>query len=395
MRANCWMGRSKMQVDEVPDPQILNAPGRDRADHVDRDLRLGPAPLQRLRADDGEGRHPRPRVHGRGRRGRAGGRATCASATASSCRSRSPAALLRVRSASCSRCCENSNPNAWHGREAWATRPPASSATRTCSAASPAARPSTRACRSPTSGRSRSPDDLADEQVLFLSDIFPTGYMGAEMCDIKPGDVVAVWGCGPGRASSRSPARSCSAPSASSRSTASTTGCSMAAEQAGAETINYEEVDVQEALQRADRRPRPRRVHRRRRHGGAPRHGAAVRLRPGEAGARCSRPTGRTRCARRSWRAATAASSRSSASTAGFIDKFPMGAVMNRSLTHPDRAVPRAALHAAAARADPARARSTRASSSRHRLPLDEAPHGYEIVPRTSRTTARRSVLTP
>jgi threonine dehydrogenase-like Zn-dependent dehydrogenase len=40
-------------------------------------------------------------------------------------------------------------------------------------------------------------DDLTDEQVLFLSDILPTGYMGAEMCDIKPGDVVAVWGVGP------------------------------------------------------------------------------------------------------------------------------------------------------------------------------------------------------
>jgi threonine dehydrogenase-like Zn-dependent dehydrogenase len=39
--------------------------------------------------------------------------------------------------------------------------------------------------------------DLTDEQVLFLSDIFPTGYMGAEMADIKPGDIVAVWGCGP------------------------------------------------------------------------------------------------------------------------------------------------------------------------------------------------------
>lgn len=38
---------------------------------------------------------------------------------------------------------------------------------------------------------------LSDEQVLFLSDIFPTGYMAAENCDIKPGDVVAVWGCGP------------------------------------------------------------------------------------------------------------------------------------------------------------------------------------------------------
>ena len=41
------------------------------------------------------------------------------------------------------------------------------------------------------------PDSLSDEQVLFLSDIFPTGYMAAEFCDIKPGDTIAVWGCGP------------------------------------------------------------------------------------------------------------------------------------------------------------------------------------------------------
>jgi threonine dehydrogenase-like Zn-dependent dehydrogenase len=41
------------------------------------------------------------------------------------------------------------------------------------------------------------PNGLDDEKVLFLSDIFPTGYMGAEMCNIKPGDTIAVWGCGP------------------------------------------------------------------------------------------------------------------------------------------------------------------------------------------------------
>ena len=41
------------------------------------------------------------------------------------------------------------------------------------------------------------PASLQDEQVLFLSDIFPTGYMAAENCNIQPGDTVAVWGCGP------------------------------------------------------------------------------------------------------------------------------------------------------------------------------------------------------
>ncbi len=40
------------------------------------------------------------------------------------------------------------------------------------------------------------PDGLTDEQVVFLSDAGPTGYMGADLCGIEPGDVVAVWGCG-------------------------------------------------------------------------------------------------------------------------------------------------------------------------------------------------------
>jgi threonine dehydrogenase-like Zn-dependent dehydrogenase len=41
------------------------------------------------------------------------------------------------------------------------------------------------------------PADIPDEKVLFLSDIFPTGYMAAENCNIQPGDTIAVWGCGP------------------------------------------------------------------------------------------------------------------------------------------------------------------------------------------------------
>jgi threonine dehydrogenase-like Zn-dependent dehydrogenase len=46
-------------------------------------------------------------------------------------------------------------------------------------------------------GPMKIPNGLHDEQVLFLSDIFPTGYMAAENCDINPGDTIAVWGCGP------------------------------------------------------------------------------------------------------------------------------------------------------------------------------------------------------
>jgi len=46
-------------------------------------------------------------------------------------------------------------------------------------------------------GAFKVPEELSDEQVLFLTDIFPTGYMAAENCNIEPGQTVAVWGCGP------------------------------------------------------------------------------------------------------------------------------------------------------------------------------------------------------
>jgi threonine dehydrogenase-like Zn-dependent dehydrogenase len=41
------------------------------------------------------------------------------------------------------------------------------------------------------------PQGLTDDQVLFLSDIFPTGYMAADFCNLKGGETVAIWGCGP------------------------------------------------------------------------------------------------------------------------------------------------------------------------------------------------------
>src|ERR1019366_89497 len=46
-------------------------------------------------------------------------------------------------------------------------------------------------------GPMKVPESLSDEQALFLTDIFPTGYMAAENCNIRQGDIVAVWGCGP------------------------------------------------------------------------------------------------------------------------------------------------------------------------------------------------------
>jgi threonine dehydrogenase-like Zn-dependent dehydrogenase len=90
------------------------------------------------------------------------------------------------------------------------------------------------------------PPNLTDEQVLFLSDVLPTGYMAAESCSIHPGDTLAVWGCGPvglfaiasamllgaGRviAIDRFPERL------------------RKAESIGAETLDYESIDIQDAL---------------------------------------------------------------------------------------------------------------------------------------------------
>jgi threonine dehydrogenase-like Zn-dependent dehydrogenase len=95
-------------------------------------------------------------------------------------------------------------------------------------------------------GPLRVPATLTDEQVLFLSDILPTGYMAAENCGIHPGDTLAVWGCGPvglfaiasamllgaGRviAIDRFPERL------------------RKAESIGAEALDYESTDVPEAL---------------------------------------------------------------------------------------------------------------------------------------------------
>jgi threonine dehydrogenase-like Zn-dependent dehydrogenase len=46
-------------------------------------------------------------------------------------------------------------------------------------------------------GPMKVPDGIPDEQLLFLTDVFPTGYQAVEQCEIMPGDVVAIWGCGP------------------------------------------------------------------------------------------------------------------------------------------------------------------------------------------------------
>jgi len=90
-------------------------------------------------------------------------------------------------------------------------------------------------------------DGLTDEQVLFLSDIFPTGYMAAENCNINPGDTIAVWGCGPvGQMAIKSAfllgaERVIAIDDVPER-------LKMAQEQSGAETVNFDDEQVFDRL---------------------------------------------------------------------------------------------------------------------------------------------------
>jgi threonine dehydrogenase-like Zn-dependent dehydrogenase len=144
--------------------------------------------------------------------------------------------------------CENSNPNAWMAEKLWGYSPAAIYGYSHMLGGYAGGQAEYARVPYADVGPIKIPDGMPDEQVLFLSDIFPTGYMGADNCNIKRGDTIAVWGCGPvGQfaiksafllgaerviAIDRFPYR-----------------LKMASEQGGAETINYAEVDsVPEAL---------------------------------------------------------------------------------------------------------------------------------------------------
>jgi threonine dehydrogenase-like Zn-dependent dehydrogenase len=138
--------------------------------------------------------------------------------------------------------CENSNPNAWMAEKLWGYSPAGIFGYSHMLGGYAGGQAEYARVPYADVGPIKIPDGMPDEQVLFLSDIFPTGYMGADNCNIKRGDTIAVWGCGPvGQfaiksafmlgaerviAIDRFPYR-----------------LRMASEKAGAETINYAEVD--------------------------------------------------------------------------------------------------------------------------------------------------------
>ncbi|MFL5684205.1 MAG: alcohol dehydrogenase catalytic domain-containing protein, partial [Chloroflexota bacterium] len=143
--------------------------------------------------------------------------------------------------------CENSNPNAWMAEKMWgyATGGIYGYSHLTGGYAGGQAE----YVRVPFAdvGPLKVPAELPDEKVLFLSDILPTGYMGAEMCDIKPGDIVAVWGAGPVGQFAMASAFLLGAERVIAIDRFDYR-LALARDKVGAETIDYEQQDVSETL---------------------------------------------------------------------------------------------------------------------------------------------------
>ena len=217
--------------------------------------------------------------------------------------------------------------------------------------------------------------DLADEQVLFLSDILPTGYMGAEMCDITAGDVVAVWGAGPVGQFAMDSARLLGA--------AKVIGIDKEpyrlamAEQAGYETINFQETDVRsELLERTGGRGPDKCIDA---VGTESVHGSVPIYAYDKAKQVTRMESDRPHALRQ---AITSCRNGGIVSVigvyGGLVDKFPAGSWMNGSLTlrsgqcHVQRYMKPLLEHIKRGELDPTRIIT-------HRLPLKQAPHGYDI----------------
>lgn len=219
------------------------------------------------------------------------------------------------------------------------------------------------------------PEGLRDEQVVFLSDAAPTGYMGADFCQMAPGDVVAVWGCGGVGLMAMQSARLLGAERV--------IGIDryperlqLARDKAGAETIDYESTgSVTEALKEMTGGRGPdcciEAV-------GMEAHGTGIQYAYDRVKQAMRLETDRGEALRQAIIACRKGGTVSVMGVFGLIDKFPMGAVMNKSLTvraaqqHGQKYLPMLLEHAARGELDPSYLVT-------HRFSLEEAPRGYEM----------------
>lgn len=241
MKANCWIGKQDVRVETVADPKLLNE--RDAIVRVTStaicgsDLHLYDGFVPTMESGDVLGHEFMGDIVevGRGVQNLQKGDRVVVP--------------FPIACGSCFTCqrglfsvCENSNPNAWMAEKLWGHSPAGLFGYSHLLGGFAGGQAEYVRVPFADVGPLKVPEHLTDDQVLFLSDIFPTGYMGAEMCNIQPGDTIAVWGCGPvGQFAMKSafllgaervigidrfPER-----------------LRMARERVGAETINYEEAN--------------------------------------------------------------------------------------------------------------------------------------------------------
>ena len=196
MRANTWMGKTRVEVQNVPDPKILNS--HDAIVKITStaicgsDLHLFNGFIPTMRKGDILGHEFMGEVVETGssvRKLKVGDRVVVPFPIACGHCSACQRGLTSV--------CQNSNPNAGMAEKIMGRSP--SGIFGYSHMLGGFAGGQAEYARVPFAdvGPIKVQDGIPDEQVLFLSDILPTGYMGADMCDITPGDVVAVWGAGP------------------------------------------------------------------------------------------------------------------------------------------------------------------------------------------------------
>jgi threonine dehydrogenase-like Zn-dependent dehydrogenase len=375
VKANCWMGKQKLSVEDVPDPKILNR--RDAIVKVTAtticgsDLHLYNAFVPTMQKGDILGHEFMGEVVELGAgvdNLKVGDRVVV------------PFAIACGNCESCQlglySCCENSNPNAW--------MPEKLTGHATCGAFGYShltggfAGGQAEYVRVPYAdfGPVKVPAHLPDEQVLFLSDILPTGFMGAELCDINPRKVIAVWGAGPVGQFAIASARLLGAERIIAIDRFDYR-LKLAVEKAGAtDVINYEKDGVQEALRELTAGRGPDAcidcV-------GLEAHGHGLQFLADNLKQKVKLQMDRPLAVREAILACRSGGIISMMGVyAGFIDKFPLGAFMNRGLTlrtgqcHVHRYMRPLLDRIEAGQIDPSFVVS-------HQMSLDEAPRGYDM----------------
>jgi threonine dehydrogenase-like Zn-dependent dehydrogenase len=376
MKATCWMGPNQVEVQDVPDPKIMNK--RDAIVKVTStaicgsDLHLLDGYVPSMQKGDIMGHEFMGEVV-------EVGPGVGADRVAVGDRVVVPFPIACGACAMCRAelyaCCENTNPNAGIAEKLFGH--PTAGIFGYSHLTGGFAGGQAEYVRVPFAdvGPLKIESDLADEQVLFLSDILPTGYMGAEMCDIQPGDVVAVWGAGPVGQFAMDSARVLGAEKVIA---IDKEPYRLAlAERAGYLPLNFEDVDVRSQLLELTGGRGPDKcidaVGLEATHGAAhvntyDRVKQAARL-----------ETERPHALRQAIMSCRSGGTVSVIGVyGGFIDKFPAGAWMNRSITlrtgqcHAHKYMRPLLEHIESGAIDPMRIIT-------HQLPLSEAPHGYDI----------------